>query len=83
MFLCFAGAGRLYRGAFSSGRGHRRCYRAERVVGPKKSLNETSQGGGDVWYPLESGHQGGGIGVLVMLVYTTFETLGDPAPLIC
>jgi hypothetical protein len=46
--------------------------RLEGVVGPKKSLNDSSQGGGDVWYPLESGHQGDGIGVLGMSAYTTF-----------
>jgi hypothetical protein len=45
--------------------------RLEGVVGPKKSLNDSSQGGGDVWYPLESGHQGDGIGVLGMSAYTT------------
>jgi hypothetical protein len=38
---------------------------------PTKSLNDSSQGGGDVWYPLESGHQEGGIGVLEMSAYTT------------
>jgi hypothetical protein len=43
----------------------------KRGGGPTKSLNESSQGGGDVWYPLESGHQEGGNGVLEMSVYTT------------
>jgi hypothetical protein len=69
--LWFAGGGGLYRVAIFSGRGHRCCYRAERGRCPAKSLNDSSQGGGDVWYPLESGHQGSGIGVLVMSVYTT------------
>jgi hypothetical protein len=39
--------------------------------GPTKSLNESSQGGVMVWYPLESGHREGGIGVLGMSVCTT------------
>jgi hypothetical protein len=32
--------------------------------GPTKSLNDFSRGWGDVWYDLESGHQGVGIGGL-------------------
>jgi hypothetical protein len=51
--------------------------RLEGVVGPKKSLNDSSQGGGDVWYPLESGHQGDGIGVLGMSAYTTLRPFGS------
>jgi hypothetical protein len=44
---------------------------SKRVRCPTKLLNDFSQGGGDVWYPLESGHQGHGIGVLGMSAYTT------------
>jgi hypothetical protein len=42
---------------------------------PTKSLNDFRQGGGDVWYPLESGHQGGGNGVLGKSAYTSKRTL--------
>jgi hypothetical protein len=45
------------------------------VGGPTKSLNESSQGGGDVWTGLESGYQEGGIGVLGKSVYTTLRSL--------
>jgi hypothetical protein len=49
----------------------------QRGGGPTKSLNGFSQGGGVVCNPLESGHQGGGIGVLEMSVLTTLATFFD------
>jgi len=38
-----------------------------------KSLDDSSQGGGDVWYPLESSYRGHGIGALGMSAYTKYS----------
>jgi hypothetical protein len=70
-FLCFAGRGGLIEGLFVPDGAIVVAIGPKRGGGPTKSLNESSQGGGDVWYPLESGHQEGGNGVLEMSVYTT------------
>jgi hypothetical protein len=71
IFLSFAGGGAFIGGVKFFGQPRSMQLSQKGVGGPTKSLNESSQGGGDVWYPLESGHQEGGIGVLGMSVYTT------------
>ena len=41
-------------------------------IRPSKNICDgPGSGRGDVWYPLESGHQEGGIGVLEMSAYHT------------